>query len=129
MPTKKTIKPYFITQLKKSNMKFAIPMLNGQITAHFGHCEKFALVETKENQIVSEEMLTPPVHQPGVYPKFLAEKGVKVIIAGGMGQKAQDLFAQNNIEVYMGVTSGTSKELVENYLNKQLKTGENLCDH
>ena len=110
-------------------MKFAIPMLNGQITAHFGHCEKFALVETKENQIVSEEMLTPPVHQPGVYPKFLAEKGVKVIIAGGMGQKAQDLFAQNNIEVYMGVTSGTSKELVENYLNKQLKTGENLCDH
>ena len=46
-----------------------------------------------------------------------------------MGQKAQDLFAQNNIEVYMGVASGSPKELVEDYLNKQLKTGQNLCDH
>ena len=110
-------------------MKIAIPILNGEITAHFGHCEKFAIVETKDNQLISEEMVTPPVHQPGVYPKFLADQNVEVIIAGGMGQKAQDLFAQNNIEVFMGVNAGTSKELVENYLNNQLKTGENLCDH
>lgn len=110
-------------------MKFSIPMLNGQITAHFGHCEKFAIVETKDNQIISEKMITPPVHQPGVYPKFLADQGVEVIIAGGMGQQAQNLFAQNNIEVFMGVASGTAKELVENYLNNQLKTGDNLCTH
>ncbi|MBT3384390.1 MAG: hypothetical protein HN778_03065 [Prolixibacteraceae bacterium] len=110
-------------------MKFAIPMLNGQITAHFGHCEKFAVVETKDNKVISEEMLTPPVHQPGAYPRFLAEKGVEVIIAGGMGQQAQNLFAQNNIEVFMGVATGTSKELVENYLNNQLDTGDNLCTH
>ena len=110
-------------------MKFAIPMLNGQITTHFGHCEKFAIVETKDNQVINEEMVTPPVHQPGVYPRFLAGQNVEVIIAGGMGQKAQNLFAQNNIEVYMGVATGTSKELVENYLNNQLKTGDNLCTH
>lgn len=110
-------------------MKFAIPMLNGQITAHFGHCEKFAIVETNNNQVISEEMVTPPVHQPGVYPRFLAEQNVEVIIAGGMGQKAQDLFAQNNIKVNMGVASGTAKELVENYLNNQLDTGDNLCTH
>ncbi len=110
-------------------MKIAIPMLNGQITAHFGHCEKFAIVETNDNQVISEEMVTPPIHQPGVYPRFLAEQNVKVIIAGGMGQKAQDLFAQNNIEVYMGVASGTSKEIVENYLNNKLNTGDNLCTH
>lgn len=110
-------------------MKIAIPILNGEITAHFGHCEKFAIVETKDNQLISEEMVTPPVHEPGVYPRFLAEQNVEVIIAGGMGQKAQDLFAQNNIKVFMGVNAGTSKELVENYLNNQLKTGENLCDH
>lgn len=110
-------------------MKFAIPMLNGQITAHFGHCEKFAIVETNNNQVISEEMVTPPVHQPGVYPRFLAEQNVEVIIAGGMGQKAQDLFAQNNIKVFMGVASGTAKELVKNYLNNQLDTGDNLCTH
>ena len=110
-------------------IKFAIPTLNGQLTAHFGHCEKFAVVEVENNKIINENILTPPVHQPGVYPKFLADQGVKVIIAGGMGQQAQNLFAQNNIEVKMGVLNGSPKQLVENYLNNNLQTGENLCDH
>lgn len=109
--------------------KFAIPTLNEKLTSHFGHCEKFAIVEVEENKVIKEEFIAPPVHQPGVYPKFLAEQGVHVIIAGGMGQTAQDLFAQNNIEVHMGVQEGTPSELVMNYLNGQLQTGQNLCDH
>ena len=110
-------------------LKIAIPTLNGELTAHFGHCEKFAVVETENNQIINEIFLTPPVHQPGVYPKFLADQGVKVIIAGGMGQQAQNLFAQNGIEVYMGVQNGSPKQLAENYLSNKLQTGQNLCDH
>ena len=109
--------------------KFAIPTLDSQLTAHFGHCDKFAIVDVEDNQVVYEEFINPPVHQPGVYPKFLADKGVHVIIAGGMGQKAQDLFAMNNIEVHMGVQNGSPKQLVEKYLRNQLQTGQNLCDH
>ncbi len=111
------------------NKRFAIPTLNGELTAHFGHCEKFAIIDTKNGTITNEQSITPPVHQPGVYPRYLAEQGVNVIIAGGMGQKAQDLFAQNNIAVCMGVGAGSPKQLVSDYLNNQLKTGENLCDH
>lgn len=111
-------------------MKFAIPILNGQITAHFGHCEKFAIVETNNsNEVTNEGLIDPPVHTPGAYPRYLAEQGVDVIIAGGMGQKAQDLFAQNNIKVYLGLSAGTAKELVESYLNNELDTGDNLCTH
>jgi predicted Fe-Mo cluster-binding NifX family protein len=109
--------------------KFAIPTLNEKLTAHFGHCEKFAIVDVEEDKVVNEEFIVPPVHQPGVYPKFLADHGVHVIIAGGMGQKAQDLFAMNKIEVHMGVQDGTPSELVMSYLNNQLQTGQNLCDH
>jgi predicted Fe-Mo cluster-binding NifX family protein len=109
--------------------KFAIPTLNEKLTAHFGHCEKFAIVDVEDNRVINEKFVTPPVHQPGVYPKFLADQGVHVIIAGGMGQKAQDLFAMNNIEVHMGVQDGTPSELVMSYLNNQLQTGQNLCDH
>ena len=108
---------------------FAVPTVNGQLTEHFGHCEKFAIVEIEDNKVINEEFLTPPVHQPGVYPKFLADYGVEAIIAGGMGQKAQQLFAQNNIEVCFGVKADTPKKLVESYLNSSLKTGENFCDH
>jgi len=110
-------------------MKFAIPTLNNEITAHFGHCDKFAIVETTDNKITNEEIVSPPVHQPGSYPKFLAEKGVDVIIAGGMGQQAQNLFYQNNIKVHLGVITGTAKKLVEDHINNQLQTGGNLCDH
>lgn len=110
-------------------MKFAIPTLNGKLTAHFGHCERFAIVYVENNKVVKEESINPPVHQPGVYPRFLADQGVQVIIAGGMGQRALELFAQNNIEVRMGVQDGTPKALVEDYLNQNLQTGQNLCDH
>jgi len=109
--------------------KFAIPTLNEKLTAHFGHCEKFAIVDVENEKVVNEEFIVPPVHQPGVYPKFLADYGVHVIIAGGMGQKAQDLFAMNNIEVHMGVQDGSPSELVMSYLSNELKTGQNLCDH
>ncbi|MCD4691348.1 MAG: NifB/NifX family molybdenum-iron cluster-binding protein [Calditrichales bacterium] len=108
---------------------FAIPTESGKLCAHFGHCEKFAIVETEDQKVVKEEYITPPGHQPGVYPQFLAQQGVSVIISGGMGMKAQQLFAQNNIEVCMGVDAESPKKLVEQYLNDQLKTGQNLCDH
>ena len=108
---------------------FAVPTQNGKLCEHFGHCEKFAIVEAKDQEIIKEEYVTPPVHQPGVYPKYLADQGVKVIISGGMGVKAQNLFAQNEIEVCVGVNADSPEKLVEKYISGQLKTGENLCDH
>lgn len=110
-------------------MKFAVPTVGNELTAHFGHCEKFALIDTENNTVIKEEYVNPPVHQPGVYPRFLAELGVDVIIAGGMGQKARDLFAANNIQVCVGVNGGNPKRLVENFLKDTLVSGTNLCDH
>ena len=108
---------------------FAVPTENGKLCEHFGYCEKFAIIETKDQKIINEKYITPPVHQPGVYPKFIAENDVKVIISGGMGVKAQNLFAQNEIEVCVGVNADSPEKLVEQYFTGQLQTGENLCDH
>ena len=108
---------------------FAIPTINKELCAHFGHCEQFAVIETENQKITNIEYLIPPVHQPGTYPRFLAGKGVSTIISGGMGVKAQEIFDQNNIEVFMGINSDNPKKLVEHYINKQLESGENFCDH
>ena len=108
---------------------FAVPTIGGKLCQHFGHCEKFAIVEIRDDKVIGEEFITPPVHQPGVYPRFLADNGVEVIISGGMGQRAQDLFTQNNIEVCVGVNSDSPQQLVIQYLEDQLETGQNLCDH
>ena len=110
-------------------MKFAIPLAEGKLTAHFGHCQEFALVEVEDNEIKNKETLVPPPHEPGVLPKWLHDLGAKVIIAGGMGARALDLFAQNNIKVIVGASAMTPEELVKQYLDKTLQTSANVCDH
>jgi predicted Fe-Mo cluster-binding NifX family protein len=110
-------------------MKFAIPLAEGKLTAHFGHCQEFALVEVENNEIKKKEMLNPPPHEPGLLPKWLHGLGTDVIIAGGMGGRALDLFAQNGIKVVTGAPELTPEELVNRYLDKTLVAGENVCDH
>ena len=110
-------------------MKFAIPLAEGKLTAHFGHCQEFALVEVEDNEIKNKETLVPPPHEPGVLPKWLHELGTNVIIAGGMGARALDLFAQNNIKVIVGASALTPEVLVKQYLDNTLQTGGNVCDH
>ncbi|MCD6181343.1 MAG: NifB/NifX family molybdenum-iron cluster-binding protein [Candidatus Cloacimonetes bacterium] len=107
----------------------AIPTINGQLCPHFGHCEKFALIQLEDNSVVSTDYITSPPHQPGLLPEFLAQKGVNVIIAGGMGTRAQEIFTNHNIEVKIGVAGGSPEDVVQTYLTGELATGSNLCDH
>ncbi len=110
-------------------MRFAIPLENGKLTAHFGHCYEFALVEAEGNEIMKKETLIPPPHEPGVLPNWLHGLGADVVIAGGMGQHAIGLFHQRGIKVITGAPVLEPKELVKNYLDKKLMTGANACDH
>jgi predicted Fe-Mo cluster-binding NifX family protein len=110
-------------------MKFAIPLANGKLTAHFGHCREFALIEVAENKIADKQILTPPPHEPGVLPDWLHELGADVIIAGGMGQRAVSLFNEKGIKVIIGAPELEPEALVASYLDNTLMTGDNICDH
>lgn len=112
-------------------MRIAIPLAGGKLAMHFGHCEEFALIDVDlVNQIIVDRAIeASPPHQPGLLPKWLSEKGANVIIAGGMGSRAQDLFAEQNIEVVVGVSSNTPEGIVTSYLDGSLETGQNVCDH
>jgi predicted Fe-Mo cluster-binding NifX family protein len=110
-------------------MKFAIPMAEGRLTAHFGHCQEFAIIEVEGKEIRSKEVLEPPPHEPGVLPKWLYELGTNVIIAGGMGQRAIGFFAQYGINVITGAPAGEPEAIVKSYLENTLQAGENVCDH
>lgn len=112
-------------------MKIAIPLVHGKLSLHFGHCEEFALIEVdfQTKAIKNKNILTAPPHQPGLLPKWLGEHGTNVIIASGMGSRAQGLFAEQNIDVVVGAPSDSPETLVSAYLNGTLKAGENICDH
>lgn len=112
-------------------MKFAIPVNGGVLSPHFGHCEQFALIDTDDNNknILKTTMVAAPPHQPGLLPPWLAKQGVNAIIAGGMGANAISLFQQNGIKVTLGATAIEPGKLVMDYLNGNLVSGDNSCDH
>ncbi len=112
-------------------MKYAIPVSGGVLSPHFGHCEQFALIDADENSktILKKTLLSSPPHQPGLLPPWLAQQGAQVIIAGGMGSNAISLFQQNKIKVVLGALSLTPEQIVSDFLNGKLATGDNLCDH
>lgn len=112
-------------------LKIAIPLANGQLCMHFGHCEEFAVIEVDENAktILKSENMTPPPHEPGVIPRWIASLDVKVVIAGGMGPMAQKLLAAQDIQVIAGASPGAPEKLVEAWFNGTLECGTNVCDH
>lgn len=112
-------------------MKIAIPVQAGRVSMHFGHCEEFALYEVNEgNKVITGKTAhKPPGHEPGVLPRWLHELGANVIITGGMGQRAQQLFAQNGIDVVLGAPADTPEDVAAAYLGGTLQAGENVCDH
>ncbi len=106
-----------------------VPVSNGKLSSHFGHCDQFAFIETVNGEIVKTEMRNPPPHEPGVLPKWLHEQGADVAIVGGMGEHAQQILKGNGIEVIMGAPMDSPESLAHQYLANTLIPGENRCDH
>lgn len=109
-------------------MKIAVSTDYGNVSAHFGRCASYTIYDINENNILAKEEIPNPGHEPGFLPQFLSEKGVQCIIAGGMGPRAQTLFAQKNIETVIGV-QGAVEDVIQKYLDQELEAGSDLCDH
>jgi len=109
----------------------AIPVSGESVSPHFGRCEAFVLVQAdpQARRIVSTDRIPAPPHEPGLLPRWLQERGVQVVLAGGMGPRAQQLFAEQGIEVVLGAPGGPFREVVQSYLEGNLQPGPNVCDH
>lgn len=109
-------------------MIIAISTDNGQVSAHFGRCPEFTLVEIDENKgvVLNKKVVPSPGHQMGLIPKFLNDHGANVIIAGGMGPRAVGFFNQYGIDTIVGVM-GTIDNVINQILNGTLQGGESLC--
>ena len=107
-------------------MKIAVASEKEIVTEHFGHCENFNIFDVEEDKIVKSESIPNPGHRPGFLPNFLNDKGVNVIISGGMGGGAVDIFNEKGIEVITGAR-GNAKTAAEQYLQGILKSTGSVC--
>jgi predicted Fe-Mo cluster-binding NifX family protein len=112
-------------------MRIAIPISDGRLAQHFGHCEKFVLVDVDPGtkKTLESTEVAAPEHQPGLLPPWLKARGVDVVIAGGMGARALSLFDAACIEVRGGAPVETAAVLVQRYLDGELTAGPTGCDH
>jgi len=109
-------------------VKVAIATDGGHVAQHFGRCPEYTFFEVEDGEVKSRMVVPNPGHQPGFLPGYLARLGVSCIIAGGMGPRAQALFADNNIETVTGVT-GRVDDVIDDYAGGTLSGGESLCEH
>jgi predicted Fe-Mo cluster-binding NifX family protein len=107
-------------------MRFAISTDSGMVSEHFGRCPEFTLVDVEDNKVIKKEVVANPGHVTGFIPKFLHERGVECIIAGGMGWRAQGFFDEFGIKTIVGVT-GKVDDVIDMLLKGTLKGGESLC--
>ena len=112
-------------------MKITIPLVNGAVSQHFGNCEEFVFVTVAADgrSIAGMERLAPPPHEPGVLPRWLREQGAEVVIAAGIGVRAQELLTADGIRVVAGVTLAPPEELAAKFLQGSLEVGDNQCAH
>lgn len=98
------------------------------VDGHFGHTKEFALYTVEGTEVKDITFVTPPPHEPGVLPRFLGQQGIDVIVTGGMGQMAVNLFNQQNIDVILGARGSINQNLNE-YIGGILESTGSSCDH
>jgi predicted DNA-binding protein (UPF0251 family)/predicted Fe-Mo cluster-binding NifX family protein len=131
-PAPATLVPPATSNSKDTSvMRIAIPLADGTLSRHFGHCSQFyvAEVDRKQGKVISQEYLVPPPHAPGVIPRFLVQQGIQVILAGNMGDRAEKILTHAGMEVHMGVLEEDPARLIEEYLKGELRTGAVECHH
>lgn len=109
--------------------KIAIPVQNGTLCGHFGHCEQFYFADIENGLIVKEQFLTPPDHHSGVYPLWVEQNGANIVIAGGIGGKAKELLVKKQISVYAAKGTNNPRQLAEAYIGGALPLLETCCNH
>lgn len=109
-------------------MKIAIACDGADVSPHFGRCEKYLMAEVKGLEIELLDWLENPGHEPGALPRLMAQQGVRVVLAGGAGPRAQQLLAGSGIDLITGVT-GDSLQALQAFAQGTLEPGESACDH
>lgn len=109
-------------------MKIAIATEAGQVCPHFGHTPAFTMAVVNGGTVTDRKEVANPGHAPGFLPKWMKDQDVQLVIAGGVGAKAQELFASLGIDVIVGA-SGTIDHVLQAFVDGRLAGGRSLCTH
>lgn len=111
-------------------MKIALPTRDGRIDDHFGHCDHYTIATVEGNKVIATEDLPSPQGcgcKSDIAPQ-MARMGVRMLLAGNMGDGAKNVLNSNGIQVIRGC-SGPIEDVLASYLAGTLKDNQIACDH
>lgn len=113
------------------NLRIAIPTSAGRLHGHFGGAKEFTLVDADREAgvVTAKQVVAAPPHQPGLFPRWLREQGVQVVLAGGIGRRALELFAQQGITVRAARPDSPADAAANDFLTGQLTQSPESCAH
>jgi len=114
---------------KIKNMKIAIPTKDKRVDDHFGHCEKYIIytVDNQNNVVAQEELKSPEgCGCKSDIATTLQSMGVKLMLAGNMGEGAKNVLEAKEINVIRGC-SGNTDDVIKDYLAGNIKDSGEGC--
>lgn len=113
-------------------MKIALPVTNSnQIDDHFGHCESYSVYTINDKNEITDVKNIPSPQGCGCKSNIasvLANEGVTVMLAGGIGGGAINVLNYSGIEVIRGC-SGDANKIVKMYLAGKINDSGETCSH
>jgi len=103
----------------KATMKIAVTYEQGMVFQHFGHCEQFKLYEVTNGKVISMEIVHSNGSGHGEQAAFLKNKGVDVLICGGIGARAKNTLSEAGIRLFAGA-QGNADDQVKSFLEGSL---------
>lgn len=111
-------------------MKIAVPVTrNNQIDDHFGHCEFYSVFTVSEKNEITNVNTIPAIEGCGCKSGIavtLAENGVTIMLAGGIGGGAINVLNNAGIEVVRGC-SGSAAEIVKQFISGNISDSGISC--
>lgn len=113
-------------------MKIAVPVTHDQqIDGHFGHCEQYSVFTISDEKTITNISTLASPQGCGCKSNIaftLAEAGVSVMLAGGIGGGAINVLNQVGIQVIRGC-EGKAEESVKLFIEGKLTDSGSSCQH
>ena len=114
-------------------MRLCIPSetnegLDAQVGYHFGRVPLYTIYDDKTKTVEIVKNISTHTGGKKLPAELLREYSIDIMLCGGLGRRAINLFEQFGIEVYIGA-QGKVKDAIEQFNNNKLQmaTDKNAC--
>ena len=106
-------------------MKIAIPVKSDHLSLYFGQCSHCEIFTVNDGEVISTVIVQPSLHDTDELPEWLISEGVSAVITCRIENDILNRLIENKLNVFIEAPLKTPAELLEDFLEGRLFSGEN----